>query len=200
MTKNEVKHLLQWATANFPSMQEKDMRPTAALWEKMLGDLPYDVAESAMVKVLATTKFFPTVAEIREAAIAVAQPKGLTAAEAWGEVVQAISRFGQYRPDEAVASLSPSTARVVRLMGFRDLCISENNGVDRAHFLRMYEQIGRSTLTNGGISTAHFLRMYEQIDGKEQDSVILPERLRIAMAEIGKASLPAPRGGAQGDK
>lgn len=178
MTKNEVKHLLQWATANFPSMQEKDMRPTAALWEKMLGDLPYDVAESAMVKVLATTKFFPTVAEIREAAIAVAQPKGLTAAEAWGEVVQAISRFGQYRPDEAVASLSPSTARVVRLMGFRDLCISENNGVDRAHFLRMYEQI----------------------DGKEQDSVILPERLRIAMAEIGKASLPAPRGGAQGDK
>src|SRR5690554_198287 len=75
MTRSEVAKLLSLATANFPAMQERDMRPTLVLWEKMLSDLPPEVAEAALLKVLVSAKFFPTVAEIREAAVQISQPR-----------------------------------------------------------------------------------------------------------------------------
>ncbi|MEG6615362.1 replicative helicase loader/inhibitor [Peptococcaceae bacterium 1198_IL3148] len=139
MTKSEIKVLLQWATANFPNMQERDMRPTAALWEKMLADMPYHVAENALMKVLATAKFFPTVAEIRAAAVEITQPAMPTAAEAWGEVVTAISRYGYYREVEALESLSPTVAQVVRFIGWKDICTSEEPDIIRAQFRKAYE-------------------------------------------------------------
>ena len=139
MHKAEVKKLLQWATANFPGMQERDMRPTAALWEKILGDLSYDVAETALIKVLATAKFFPTVAEIREAAVAVNAPQGLTAAEAWGIVIKSIKDYGYYREAEALQSMPEAVAQVVRWMGWQELCHSDNVDVIRGQFLKMYE-------------------------------------------------------------
>jgi hypothetical protein len=139
MTKSEIKVLIQWATANFPNMQERDMRPTAALWEKMLADMPYEVAEKALMKVLATAKFFPTVAEIRAAAVEITQPAMPTAAEAWGEVVQAIRRYGYYQEADAMASLSPAVAQVVSFIGWRNICASDEPEIIRAQFRKAYE-------------------------------------------------------------
>ena len=93
MTKQEIGALLALATANFPSMQEKDMRPTANLWSEMLSDIPFDIAKAALIKVLATARFWPTVAEIREAAASIVNPGILTPAEAWGRVIKAVQEF-----------------------------------------------------------------------------------------------------------
>jgi hypothetical protein len=74
MNQQEAAKLVAFALANFPTMQERDMKPTAVLWFQMLSDIPFEVAERALMKVLATAKFFPSVAEIREAAVQITQP------------------------------------------------------------------------------------------------------------------------------
>lgn len=139
MDKQEIKKLIGYATANFPNMQEKDMRPTAVLWEKMLSDIPYPLAEKALQKVLSTAKFFPTIADIREAAVAISQPLPMTAAEAWGQVMDAINKFGSYRAREAMEWLSPEVSAMVKRFGFVDICRSEQIDVIRGQFIKLWE-------------------------------------------------------------
>lgn len=141
MTNKEISKLMALATANFPNMQEKDMGPTLVLWREMLADMPYEVAEAALLKVLATTKFWPTMAEIREAALTITGQQGLTPAEAWALVEQANERYGYYRAAEGMRSLPPLVQTVVRALGgFQEICSSEEPAVVRGQFLKMYEQ------------------------------------------------------------
>lgn len=139
MNKQEIIRLLSIATANFPAMQEKDMRPTAVLWEKALADIPYDVAEKALLKVLSTSKFFPTVAEIREAAAELTQPRVLDAMEAWELIVQAIRKYGYYDEAGAMASLPADVRAMAKRFGWRELCLNENPDTLRAQFRMAWE-------------------------------------------------------------
>jgi len=138
MTKKEVSTLLAWAAANFPGMQEKDLRPTAALWEKMLSDMPYSLAESALMKIIATSKFFPTVAEIRQAAEQLKGESLPSADQAWLEVMEAIKSVGSY----GIPVFSHEAIKnAVSTIGWTNICRSENIGVERGHFLKVYEAI-----------------------------------------------------------
>ncbi len=133
-------NLVGLALANFPNMQEKDMVPTAKLWEKLLGDIPYNVAEKALIKVLATARFFPTVAEIRQAAAELTTPGIPSFNEAWGEVTRAMRLYGWPRPEEALASMSPLTAEICRRFNWHDMCACEEPDVLRGQFRMAYEQ------------------------------------------------------------
>lgn len=134
MNKKEIINLLAIATANFPNMQEKDMKPTAILWEKSLSDIDYPIAEKALLKVLSTSRFFPTIADIREATAQITQPRQLDAMEAWGLIIQAIRKYGYYRTKEAMESLPPDVVEMVRRFTWYELCMSENIETLRAQF------------------------------------------------------------------
>lgn len=141
MTKQEISALIALTTANFPNMQERDMRPTANLWLEILSDIPFEVAKAAIIKVLATAKFWPAVAEIREAAAQFTNPNILSPAEAWALAEEANDRYGYYRSEEGMKSLPPLVQTVVKsLGGFREVCASEQPAVTRGQFMRMYEQ------------------------------------------------------------
>jgi hypothetical protein len=139
MNRKEIINLLGIAAANFPHIQTKELKPTAVLWEKALSDITYDVAEKALLKVLSTSKFFPTIAEIREAATQLTQPQQLDAMEAWGLVVNAIRRYGFYREKEALDSLPEEIADLVKQFTWRELCLNENPDTIRAQFRMAWE-------------------------------------------------------------
>lgn len=139
MNRKEIINLLAIATANFPNMQEKDMKPTAILWEKSLSDIDYQTAESALLKVLSTSRFFPTIADIREATAQITQPRVLDAIEAWGMIVEAIRKYGYYRQKEAMESLPVEVAEMVKRFTWNELCLSENVETLRAQFRMAWE-------------------------------------------------------------
>ena len=139
MTKGEIGKLVTLATANFPNLQEKDMRPTMALWEKMLSDLPYELAEIALIKVLSTGRFFPTVAELREAAAQISQPRIMEASEAWGQVMEGLRKFGLYQACEAMEWFSSDVEIMVRRFGWYELCHADNVDVIRGQFMRAWD-------------------------------------------------------------
>ena len=139
MNRKEIINLLGIATANFPDLQQKDMKPTAVLWEKALSDVPYDVAEKALLKVLSTSKFFPTIADIREAVGQLTQPRTLDAMEAWGLIGEAIRKYGFYRQKEAMESLPDDVVAMVKRFTWRELCLSENVETLRTQFSMAWE-------------------------------------------------------------
>jgi hypothetical protein len=139
MNRKEIINLLGIATANFPNLQQKEMKPTAILWEKALADLSYEVAEQSLIKVLSTSKFFPTVADIREAAAQITEPRTIDAMEAWGLIGEAIRKFGYYRQKEAMEFLPDDVREMVKRFTWRDLCLSENPETLRAQFRMAWE-------------------------------------------------------------
>jgi hypothetical protein len=143
MTQKEIANLVGLATANFPNMQDKDMRPTANLWLKLLGDIPYEIAENALLKVLSTAKYFPTVAEIREAAISLTTQETPSAIEGWGELMVAVRRHGYYGAEAALDSLSPITRKVAEMIGWAEICHCEEIDVLRGQFRMAYEQYAK---------------------------------------------------------
>lgn len=110
------------------------------LWYKQLQDIPYNVAEVTLNKWVATNKWSPSIADIREQATIITQGAAKDWGDAWNEVLKAISYYGSYREDEALESLDETTRRVVKRLGFRNLCMSEEIQVDRANFRMIYEQ------------------------------------------------------------
>ena len=139
MTKGEVAKLLVVLAASYPKFEVDDLK--VQVWHEMLGDLDYDVANIAIKKIIMLNTFPPAIGFVRNAASEIASPMGLTAADAFGEVIRAIRDYGYYREKEAMASMSPITAQVVRYLGWREICLSEEPEILRAHFLKMYDQV-----------------------------------------------------------
>ena len=86
-------------------------------------------------RLIATIKFPPTIAEMRESISTVVHSALPDSGDACGEVIISISHYGYYHQEEALASMREPLRLAVKLMGWGDLCMSENGMADRAHFL-----------------------------------------------------------------
>ena len=138
MTKTDIVKLLAVINAAYPNMQISEA--TVSLWHELLGDLNLDFALAAVKKLILESPFPPTIADIRKQVVEITQGlNDVDAATAWGEVVRALNHYGYYRPEEALASMSPRTAKIVRLMGWQNICMSEDLAVIRGQFIKMYE-------------------------------------------------------------
>lgn len=112
-----------------------------SLWETMLDDIDYEVGRIVIKKFMSESVYPPTIADIRARIADVTVARGKTGIEAWGDVKTAIRRFGSYNEDKAMDSLRGATKKVVESIGFRTLCLSENEMADRAHFLKVYDMV-----------------------------------------------------------
>lgn len=111
------------------------------LWFGQLQDIPYQIAELTLNKWVATNKWSPSVADIREQAAQVKCGDKPLWSDGWEEVLRAISKFGSYRETEALQFMSDITRQAVKRLGFRNICLSENIAADRANFRMIFEQI-----------------------------------------------------------
>ena len=114
------------------------------LWFRQLQDIPFPVADAILAKWVATNKWSPSIADIRDS-MAEIQNGGPADdwGEAWDQAMTAIRRFGSYDEDGALASLPPLTRETVRRLGYKSLCWSENQVADRANFRQVYEILSK---------------------------------------------------------
>jgi len=168
MTSNETTILLGMLRAVYPrfyaDISPDEVAVIVNTWTFMLSDTTLEVAQVALQRLIATSKFPPTIAEMRESIAAVQYAPLPDAGEAWGEVIEAIRSYGYYRQAEGLASLREPVRQVVQRMGWSDLCHSENDIADRAHFFRIYESMER----------------------RDRENKQLPAMLKNAIAAIGQ--------------
>lgn len=111
------------------------------LWYMQLKDLPYEVASTALNMWVATNKWSPTIADIREKSADLVQGEQKEWSEGWERVVKCIGSYGYNRQDEALATMDEITRECVKRLGWMNICMSENLMADRANFRQMYESI-----------------------------------------------------------
>lgn len=112
------------------------------LYVEMLSDIPPQILEAAVKKLIMTNKFLPSIAEIRETAYGIKGTISGTAApdesEAWGEVIKAIRSVGYYgKPKFSHEAITTA----VNNIGWQDICMTQNEGMNtlRAQFRRAYQ-------------------------------------------------------------
>lgn len=114
------------------------------LWYRQLNDIDYQVISTALDKWVATNKWSPSIADIRELSTEIAIGNLPDWSEAWEKVVKAFSFFGRNRADEAMDAFDEITRTAVhRIGGFTKLCNTENLTSDRARFAEVYTAIAQ---------------------------------------------------------
>lgn len=108
----------------------------------MLSDIPPQILEVAVKKLIMTNKFLPSIAEIRETAYGIKGTISGTAApdesEAWGEVMKAVRSVGYCgKPKFSHEAITAA----VNNIGWQDICMTTNDGMNtlRAQFRRAYQ-------------------------------------------------------------
>ena len=170
MDKKETARIMAFVSA---AIDKPITRATIETYHEMLKDLPYDLVNAGVKKVIAEYEYpvIPTIGAIRKAVFSVKNMDRLTGPQAYKLVVRAVSSFGHYREREALESMPEEVAEVVESMGWRDICLSERPDVVRGQFLKMYD-------------------VYTQ---RNQELEMLPGDVRDMLSGIGK-KLELPEG------
>jgi hypothetical protein len=183
MTKGEAAKLVAVLLAAYPAA--KSTASTSEVYERMLADLDYPTANAAVERLLATSRFMPSIAEIREACMDLQHGERVAGGEAWGNVLRAIGRWGVYRtPGQDFQFQDPVAARCVAALGWQNLCNSENQHADRARFIELYDRLAvseRKEQNAGALPAAQRLRVlrdeYRAEDGAVQLIAATAKRL-----------------------
>ncbi|RMD57454.1 hypothetical protein D6833_13885 [Candidatus Parcubacteria bacterium] len=135
----EILNVLHKLALVYP--QQEVPEETVEMYVRLLDDLPVDALRAAALQLATTSKWFPTVAEIREAAFALMEHQsGLPSAyEAWQEVMRQAFEVGHTGKPQFS---HPAIMEAVKAIGgWRYVCMSTNQVADRARFVDAYEQL-----------------------------------------------------------
>lgn len=141
MNKREFTNLIKAVRAAYPNFQMINTQEGMEMWYAMLSDIPLQALSVAFQKHISTSKYPPSIAEIRE--LATEQKGGIKDwSEGYGLLKRAIKNFGYYREKEAMkwlAEIDPLTRTIVSRLNYQTLCLSEDEMTDRANFRMAYE-------------------------------------------------------------
>ncbi len=141
MTLAEFAKIAKAIKAYYPRETVLPTEESVLLWYDILQDIDYEAMMIGLKKWVTTNKFAPQVSDLREMVAEISAPPVLGWEEAWGAVLDAIRRYGYYQQDAALDSLDELTRQAVKIMNFREICLSENVMADRAQFRDIYNNI-----------------------------------------------------------
>ena len=146
MKKSEVSELIKaiavfYQNSEFNKMDKERMLFSIDCWFACFYDTPKNIAFTALKSYVLKNAFPPTVSDLNREINEIKTPSAekLTMEEGWGQVREGMQKFGYYRQDKFLESLSPVVREVVEILGIENLCTSENTIADRAHFFKMFE-------------------------------------------------------------
>lgn len=118
---------------------------TAKLWQRLFADEPYTECARALMEYACLNKYMPHPSDIKDLVAKFKSPEAYKSPEiAWEECCKAIKRFGYYRQNEAFATFDSKMKRVVKAVGWGNLCHSERIDVIKKNFFDMWKNINVS--------------------------------------------------------
>lgn len=172
MTEQEFLKIMTFMSVAYS--KEVDAEQTS-VWYTFFRDDDYDRCRMAVKQLCVTSKFFPSIAEIK-AAMAENDTQQLTADQAWEQVQKAISRYGYYQAEEAMKSLPETTQyAVVQLGGFQRVCSSESGDWLRKDFAKIYDDLRSRNITRyvtGDIITIADIREHQKKLEKVEEEIV----------------------------
>jgi hypothetical protein len=67
MTGEQIKELVKLTAGNYPNTQGKDLTETSKLWKEVFANTPYELFKKSLLRTFDKAKFWPSVADLKEA-------------------------------------------------------------------------------------------------------------------------------------
>lgn len=159
MKPTEAAEVVKLLLASFPTQRQRmtpsDSAEMLRAYAAALADLDAKIARAAVSALVLTEQWIPTIATIRAKAAELTQGRSRGGGEAWGDVTEAMRRYGSHRaPGVDFQFQDPLVALCVKRLGWRDLCASDNTIADRAHFMKMYDAVAADAARDRAVAGA----------------------------------------------
>lgn len=143
MTQGECKDILIMIKACYPTFKLELNSNESKYWIANLLDLEFEKAMIAAQQLTKTSKWPPSIAEIRGAYTELLLPELVDAEQAWGMVISAITKYGGiYSSADALNSLPRQVQEAVKWIGgIKAICNAENPEVIRGQFIRTMQAV-----------------------------------------------------------
>lgn len=149
MTRADTARLVAIVVTAYPNFDKfKDaeaVKATVNLWAVMFANDDGGLVGLAVQKHIATSKWPPSVAEIRELMLEIQHPELIAPDRAWLAVSDLLYSEGQYNHGDLHRQLPPLVARAVESIGWgnlwemhRSYCMGGKPGMDRVAFMQQY--------------------------------------------------------------
>lgn len=134
---NEQAYQITWVLANaFPNA--KISENTVDLYVDFIEPYDYQLTKQAVLCLIKTCTFFPTIAEITSAVEKFNSNRLPETDQAWDEVMCQLSEVGHCGIPQFT---NEDIKMAVKTIGWMNLCCSTAIGVERAHFFKVYDAI-----------------------------------------------------------
>lgn len=111
----------------------------ATVWYDFFKDTDYENFRQAVKRIIPRSKYMPSIAELRGEIAKITNPiLQLSADEEWDKVITTIRLRGTYISQEEFNKFNPTTAKIIRTIGWRKMCMSENIEFERKVFYDMF--------------------------------------------------------------
>jgi hypothetical protein len=140
--RSEIEKLMATMALAFPGAKITDGTP--ALYARMLGDLPSDELATAVMHLIATCEFFPSIAAIRKAVTDARTPAPLAELE-WRKVTDKAS-------GRICDPWGPFTQAAVDAVGWDRIRLDEHQGFLRRDFVEAYKGIVERAKAHGAVA------------------------------------------------
>lgn len=138
MDKRETATILALLSSAYP--YAKVTKETAVMFHEVWKDLGFVECQKAVMAIVRTSEMFPSAAKVLKEVLDQRGVLSMSSADAWGLVQAQVSQVGMYgRPNFAEGALTEA----VTAIGWREICHSNNQGVLRAHFMKMYDSMAQ---------------------------------------------------------
>lgn len=152
MTRSDAAKLMGIIVLAYPNYDkfkdENQVKATVDLWATMFSEDDAGIVGLAVKKHIATNKWPPSVAELRELMLEMTAPDLIAPDQAWLAVSDFIKLHGEYLYVEERDCLPPLIARAVESIGYHNLyemncgsCRGSKPGMARTAFMNLYEQL-----------------------------------------------------------
>lgn len=149
MTRADAAKLVAIVVTAYPNYDKfrdpQAVEATVNLWALMFESDPGGIVGLAVKKHIATNKWPPSVAEIRELMLEAQRPDLIPPDQAWAAVSDLMYQEGQYNHGNLHQQLPPLIARAVETIGWGNLwemhrayCVGGKPGMDRVAFMQQY--------------------------------------------------------------
>jgi hypothetical protein len=144
MTKEETAVAIHLIASLYPHwVPNKD---TVVIFHDLLNDLDGEQVIQAVKILLQTSEKQPTVASIRKQVLSTTGKLPPTRAQAWEEVRVAVRKYGRDGFHLYNEFASEVVLKAVKTIGWKELCLSENVDITRAHFWKAYDEIVENSI------------------------------------------------------
>ena len=161
MTKEEFAQIVVVLKTAYPKNEMLETTAQKNVWYESLKDIDGAMGKMAAQRLICKSKWFPTIAEIREEALSVMLPQK-DWGEAWQEVIAAVSKYGMYQEIEALGSFDDITRQCVKRLGWKQICWSTNIQNERANFRMIFEELEKKQAAEFQVPANMRLMMQER--------------------------------------